>query len=684
MKNKSSYQLALKGLSLTLLLSAIGLFVFHFKRDTSINFLSHELRNIEQLRTTILLSKFFGVEKNYDRLSQSTHELDLTLKSLKKSLNSIEDKKLKKKLLLLLKQYEIQSIKRKKLIDQFISLNAVFKNSQSYYAILSHNIIRNDENLSDESRLLFLNKITAFTKLIIQNDYQNLSSKITFEHNSKRIELLKKHLHIISNNGLKINKILHDFPNINVDRELFLLKQSYLTAADKSENILHYLKVSLTLSAICLALLAAALLKNNLEYSKELSIMNSSLEKKVKQRTKKLEDMAQSLILAKDEAEASSRSKGRFLANMSHEIRTPMNGIIGFTNILADTPLDEEQKHHVETVQQSAESLLTIINDILDFSKIEEGKMELEEIPVNIHAIIEHTVIFFQALLLDKHQVTLHAEGLDHIKNKLYLSDPSRIRQIIINLVSNAVKFTKKGTVKILISEIDEKNEHESFSIHVNDTGLGISEEGLKKIFKPFDQEDASMSRKYGGTGLGLSISSQLAELLGGGLSVKSTLGEGSTFSFKLKLKRDVSLFSESVDINKNLNWKADPKILLVEDNKVNQKLTMMLLKKEKLSAEIAENGLEAYQKFIDHKYDLILMDCQMPEMDGFESTNKIRAYEREHSLGHIPIIALTANAMAGDRERCIKSGMDDFLSKPIDKERLKFSLSQWLSPFLL
>ena len=683
MKNRSLYTFIFKALTLWLILSAVAMYFFKFTKNSKISFYSSELSHLEEIRTRVLLSTYFGIEKNYDRLAKTKIKLQDTQESLAKNINSIENEFLKTVLQKHLLLYCNHSDKRNELIDQFISLNAVFKNSQSYYPILSKNIVAHNRQLSSMTRLSFLANIADISKSVILKDFKNMDISITLSDDLKQVPLLKKHLKIVKNNGLKINEVLNKYPSIDVNTDLFKIKSEYDLAALKNERIQYSIKVSLILASICLIILASALLSKTLSYSKELANLNNDLEKKVKKRTEKLENMAQSLIIAKDEALASSRSKGRFLANMSHEIRIPMNGIIGFTNILAETPLTEEQAQHVETVQKSAESLLTIINDILDFSKIEEGKMELEEIPVNIHSILEHTMTFFSSIIRDKHELRLEAVNLDALKDKYYISDPSRIRQIIINLLSNAVKFTKSGTVKIIIEEHSKDAEYEKFTIHIEDTGQGISEKAQEKIFTPFSQEDASMSRKFGGTGLGLSISSQLAEMLGGQLRLKSQLHKGSTFSFDLQLKRDFKLFNESVDITKQLDWKEQPKILLVEDNKTNQKLTQILLKKEQLSAQLAENGLEALNMFKKAKFDLILMDCQMPEMDGFESTRHIRTYEKENSLGHIPIIALTANAMTGDREKCLKAGMDDFLSKPIDKEKLKRTLGQWLNSFL-
>ena len=340
------------------------------------------------------------------------------------------------------------------------------------------------------------------------------------------------------------------------------------------------------------------------------------------------------------------------------------------------------KKSSIETINSSANSLLNIINDILDFSKIEEGKITLEEIPTCVYTELLQLLSLSSGLISSK-EVEIKEEGLKQLEGKAYKTDPVKVKQILLNLLSNAIKFTEKGSITISVEEHKRSSTNHSFSIHIQDTGIGISEEAQSTIFSPFQQEDASTCRKFGGTGLGLSISYELAKLLGGNLSVKSTKGKGSTFSLFLDLEIiDAENVSNPVD-DIDLTWSKSPKILLVEDNKTNQKLVQILLSKLSLHSELAEDGNEAFQLYTENTYDLILMDCQMPNLNGFDCTEKIRKFEKDSGRETVPIVALTANTMTGDREKCFKAGMNDFISKPIEKNQLKRSIAQWLSSFL-
>jgi signal transduction histidine kinase/CheY-like chemotaxis protein len=383
------------------------------------------------------------------------------------------------------------------------------------------------------------------------------------------------------------------------------------------------------------------------------------------------ENLEKELHIIQRKAEQASEIKEQFMANMSHEIRTPMNAIIGFTNRLSKTHPSEEQREYISAVKSSGENLLTIINDILDFSKIEAGMVRIEEIRFNLPGLLQSVCTMFHAQAKDLHlNLELHlAPNLPEYVN----GDPTRLTQILINLIGNAIKFTKEGSVHISVSLQKEEGGLMTIQFAVKDSGVGIPADKLSEIFERFTQAKSDTTRIFGGTGLGLSIVKKLVELQKGTVSAESKKGQGSTFTVIIPYHKATSA---PRDNTLQANNSASPEkikqmhILVVEDNLLNQKLAGFMLKEWGFQYEIASNGKIALEKLVDKAYDLILMDMQMPELNGYETTQSVR---NQLKLT-LPIIAMTAHALPGEREKCISYGMNDYISKPINETEL-FSL---------
>ncbi len=402
----------------------------------------------------------------------------------------------------------------------------------------------------------------------------------------------------------------------------------------------------LTVIAIIRLVNEALLLKTSKQFEEELN---------------KRKAVEESLIEAREVAEESKKAKEQFLANMSHEIRTPMNAILGFSNLLKETNLDAQQKEWLHTIKVSGENLLVIINDILDFSKIESGKLDFNLGAIDFHAFMNDTMSSV-SLTSKQKLIDLELEIAGNVPPSI-LVDSVRLNQVLLNMLSNSVKFTAKGKVKVKVELYNQVNEVLNLKFTVQDTGMGIPEDKLEKIFEIFTQADSKISAQYGGTGLGLAISKRLIELQGGSIEVQSEVGVGSTFAFTWPFLLSLSQKETKKSILKteDLIALSGISILLVEDNKINQKLAKVIIEKHGALIDIAENGKEAIELLKIKKYQLVLMDIQIPVMDGYETT----IYIRNELKMDLPIISLTAHALKSELDKCIEVGMNDYITKP-------------------
>ena len=427
---------------------------------------------------------------------------------------------------------------------------------------------------------------------------------------------------------------------------------------------------NLTLLTITLNTCAQSLESHRLQQS--LRDHNDNLERLVAERTRELE-------IAKQKAEDAAQQKSTFLATMSHEIRTPMNGILGMAQLLNQTDLNSQQQHYSRIIIESGRALGSLINDVLDFSKIEANKLELEETAFNLPQLC-HDII--ELLTPQATAKNIKLSFFSELNNThCIVGDPGRIRQVITNLMGNAIKFTNEGGIQLIVRQGEQDGHPNEYHFAVIDSGIGIPEEAQKNLFTPFVQQDASINRKFGGTGLGLAICKQLVEMMGGEISLSSTPGNGSTFFFTIALPlasaEQMNELSQKDLAQQQDNTNFHGNILVAEDNLVNQEVIRQMLEPVVTAVTIVENGQEAIDALQQDSYDLVLMDCNMPVLDGISAASRIRNEAGNNQ--NTTIIALTADALPENKQRCLTSGMNDFLSKPIEQTDLIAMLSRWL-----
>jgi signal transduction histidine kinase/ActR/RegA family two-component response regulator len=558
-------------------------------------------------------------------------------------------------------------------LESTLATLAEAESSQRGYILTGHQTFLNDYLRASQ---VVHNKVDLFAKLTADNTTQQERLPLLRARVQRKLDIMDRNVEARQTASMTSSAVMDDGSRAMSDLRVLIgmmeetenesLQNWTAQSAEQGQTALHFFW---GMTLIILSLLGVI----SVVVTRDMNARRRS---------------AEALARARDAAMESTRLKSEFLATMSHEIRTPLNGVIGMAELLQDTKLDKEQRDALQTISTSADALLALMDDILDFSKIEAGKLVFETIDFDVRCVAEQTVALFSPRAQAKH-IQLAIEMAPSIPSALR-GDPGRLRQVISNLVSNAIKFTESGKITLRVAEETISSSHNPppaqrcrLRFSVIDTGIGLTPEMVAKLFQPFTQADGSTTRKFGGTGLGLAIVKKLAEGFNGSVGVESEPGRGSTFWFsaEFQLQAGSPPVSRETDLPQQIRKPAPVqtgslRILLAEDNVVNQKVATHLLERLGYSVTLALNGREVLARLAESTYDVVLMDCHMPEMDGFEATRKIRQREHTQGAANVRIIALTADAMEGDREKCLAAGMDDYLSKPMRVEELKAVLA--------
>ena len=557
---------------------------------------------------------------------------------------------------------------RTRLTSKVIDMNDIFEQDEA-------NILL-DEYASRFSRIRseFLSLMQSeFEKEII--DKQNEIVKIILPAQRKTVELA------MNAENKKAHNLLYEIVLPGQDKmidsfaEMIVYEQKKIddlsTQAQLSiKNINKSIYSIIALSLLFIIIISTIVIIKIKKIQNELIESHNDLEEKIDNRTHELNK-------AMKAAKQSAMAKSQFLATMSHEIRTPMNGVLGMTQLLESTRLEKTQSEYVQAIKNSGQLLLTVINDVLDFSKLDSNKVNLENIDLDFKCLCQD-VIKLLKVNSDKKGLDLELNYLDDVP-KFVSGDPSRLRQILFNLLGNAIKFTEHGYVRLSVTNKNENKSHVTLHIEIKDSGIGIKDENKNNMFQSFTQADNSTTRKFGGTGLGLVICKQLIRLMNGTIDFKSDYGKGSKFYIDIKFPKGHVIEITERDKNREIsNNQYTGNILIVEDVTVNQIIAKSMLESMGLNCDLASDGKMAVEKCLHNKYDLVFMDCRMPNMDGYEATKIIRKQQKDSDY-HLPIIALTANVTEDDRIKCIESGMDEILHKPFQANELEGALSHWL-----